>query len=85
MKTEGALQQWARRRAVVALYGVLAFIAMVSIWTPLLHREIAERWFSTPNIYFLSFVPLITAVARSPEMDDDVMERPGANQSTHEP
>jgi cytochrome d ubiquinol oxidase subunit II len=62
MKTEGALQQWARRRAIVALYGVLAFIAMVSIWTPILHREIAERWFSTPNIYFLSLVPLITAV-----------------------
>jgi cytochrome bd ubiquinol oxidase subunit II len=61
MKTEGALQQWARGHARVALYGVLAFIAMVSVWTPVLHREIAQRWFSTPNIYYLAVVPVLTA------------------------
>ncbi|HSC98233.1 MAG TPA: cytochrome d ubiquinol oxidase subunit II [Casimicrobiaceae bacterium] len=61
MKTEGDLQQWARRFALIALYGVLAFIAMVSVVTPILHPQIAERWFSTPNIYYLALVPLITA------------------------
>ena len=61
MKTEGDLQQWARRCALIALYGVLAFIAMVSVVTPILHPQIAERWFSTPNIYYLALVPLITA------------------------
>ena len=62
MKTEGELQAWARRHATVALYGVLAFIAMVSLWTPLLHDEIASRWFSLPNVLYFSVVPIITGV-----------------------
>ena len=62
MKTEGELQQWARRRALAALYGVLAFIAMVSVWTPLLHRQIAERWFAFPNALYLAPVPVVTAL-----------------------
>ncbi len=61
MKTEGDLQQWARRCGLVALYGVLAFIAMVSIWTPLLHQQIALRWFSLPNLYYFALVPIVTA------------------------
>jgi cytochrome d ubiquinol oxidase subunit II len=61
MKTEGELQAWARGRAMLALYGVLAFIAMVSVWTPIAHRQIAERWFSLPNLYYFSVVPIITA------------------------
>src|SRR5690242_10843260 len=61
MKTEDDLQQWARRHALVALYGVLAFIAMVSIVTPILHPQIAERWFSRPNLYYLMVVPVVTA------------------------
>jgi cytochrome d ubiquinol oxidase subunit II len=61
MKTEGQLQQRARRHATIALYGVLAFIAMVSVWTPLMHGQIAQRWFSTPNIYYFAVVPVITA------------------------
>ena len=36
LKTEGALQEWARRMARIGLAGVVAFIAMVSIWTPFL-------------------------------------------------
>jgi cytochrome d ubiquinol oxidase subunit II len=60
MKTEGALQEWARAKARIALFGVLAFILMVSVWTPLLHEHIARRWFSWPNIALLSPVPLIT-------------------------
>ncbi|HEY9381860.1 MAG TPA: cytochrome d ubiquinol oxidase subunit II [Burkholderiales bacterium] len=61
MKTEGALQDWARAKARIALYGVLAFIAMVSIWTPLFEPSIAHRWFSWPNMLVLAPVPLITA------------------------
>jgi cytochrome d ubiquinol oxidase subunit II len=34
----------------------------VSVWTPLAHAEIAQRWFSWPNIAFLSPVPIITAI-----------------------
>jgi cytochrome d ubiquinol oxidase subunit II len=62
LKTEGALQDWARAKARMALVGVLAFIVMVSGWTPLLHERIAERWFSWPNIAYFSPVPAITAL-----------------------
>ena len=61
MKTDGELQAWARGRATIALAGVLAFIAMVSLWTPLSHPQVAQRWFSVPNIFYLAVVPLITA------------------------
>jgi cytochrome d ubiquinol oxidase subunit II len=61
-KTEGELQAWARRLARPLLFAVLAFIGVVSIWTPLLDPGIAERWFSWPNIAYLSPVPLVTAL-----------------------
>jgi cytochrome d ubiquinol oxidase subunit II len=62
MKTEGDTQQWARKHALVALYGVLAFIAMVSLWTPLMHGQIAQRWFSVPNVFYFALVPIATAI-----------------------
>jgi cytochrome d ubiquinol oxidase subunit II len=62
MKTEGDLHDWARRKAKVALFGVLAFILMVSVWTPLMHEHIAARWFSWPNLLWFSPVPAITAL-----------------------
>jgi cytochrome d ubiquinol oxidase subunit II len=60
-KTEGALRDWAQARARVCLFGVLAFIAVVSIWTPFLDPRIAERWLSWPNLALLAPVPAITA------------------------
>jgi cytochrome bd ubiquinol oxidase subunit II len=60
MKTEGALQAWARKKAEFSLFGVLAFVAMVSAWTPLLEPRIAARWFGWPNTLFLSPVPIVT-------------------------
>jgi cytochrome bd ubiquinol oxidase subunit II len=63
MKTEDDLQAWARRAAGVGLAGVLAFIAMVSIWTPLAHAEIAARWFAWPNFLYLAPVPLLVILA----------------------
>ena len=61
LKTEGELRSWAYRMARPLLLAVLGFIAVVSIWTPLLDAQIAERWFSWPNILYLSPVPLATA------------------------
>ena len=83
MKTEGDLQAWARARATIALYGVLAFIAMVSLWTPLLHDEIASRWFSLPNVLYFSVVPIITGVIawatwRALQRDSDYLPFIGA-------
>jgi cytochrome d ubiquinol oxidase subunit II len=62
LKTEGDLQAWARRAGKWCLTGVLAAIAIVSIWTPLMDGEIWARWFSWPNMLWLSPVPVITAV-----------------------
>ena len=62
MKTEGEVAERARLQAKGLLLGVLAFMAVVSIWTPLAFERIAARWFSTPNIFFLWPVPLLTAL-----------------------
>src|SRR6185503_6549768 len=60
LKTEGDLQDWARRHGRWCLLGVVAAIGAVSLWTPLMRAEIAARWFSWPNIALLSPVPLLT-------------------------
>lgn len=60
LKTEGELQQWARRKARQFAIGVAAFVAMVSVWTPLLQPQIRERWFGGPHLLWLWPVPLIT-------------------------
>jgi cytochrome d ubiquinol oxidase subunit II len=62
LKTEGELQQWARRAGLVALAAVLVAILGVSIWTPLANAHIAQRWFSWPNIAYLAPVPIVTAL-----------------------
>src|SRR5690348_5915129 len=62
LKTEGELQDWARRYGRMCLVAVLIAIAAVSIWTPLANPDIAQRWFNWPNIAFLSPVPIITAL-----------------------
>lgn len=61
IKTEGGLQARARAIARPALIGTLIAFAGVSLWTPLRHPEIAERWFSLPNFIYLSPVPLLVA------------------------
>jgi cytochrome d ubiquinol oxidase subunit II len=60
MKTEGELADRSRRQARVLLAAVLAFMAIVSLWTPLAFERIAARWFSYPNILFLWPVPIVT-------------------------
>lgn len=60
-RSEGAWQDWAYHLARTLLCAVVGFILLVSIWTPLTNDGIANRWFSWPNIVFLSTVPLITA------------------------
>ena len=59
-KTEGAITERARIQGKWLLLAVLVFMAIVSLWTPLQFGRIAARWFSTPNIYFLWPVPLVT-------------------------
>jgi cytochrome d ubiquinol oxidase subunit II len=61
MKTTGATQQFARRAAPIALLLTLAFIALISLWLPLMHPGIAKRWFSPPNLLYLWLVPAVIA------------------------
>ena len=60
MKTEGDLQAWSRRAGGICLVGVGIAVVAVSIWTPLVDPGIAQRWFSWPNILWLSPVPVVT-------------------------
>ena len=60
LKTEGALQQWARRLGRKCLLGAMIGIVLVSLWTALTDPTIAQRWFSWPDIAFLSVVPVAT-------------------------
>ncbi|SPK75965.1 ubiquinol oxidase subunit II, cyanide insensitive (plasmid) [Cupriavidus taiwanensis] len=59
MKTEAALQWKMIRVARVLTVAMLAMIVGVSIWTPLTHPEIAARWFTLPNLFFFSPVPVL--------------------------
>ena len=63
LKTEGGIQSAARRHGRVCLIGVLAAIAIVSIWTPVANHAVAARWFSWPNVLILAPVPIATAAA----------------------
>ena len=62
MKTEGRVAERARIEAKLLLLAVLAFMAIVSLWTPLAFERIAVRWFSLPNILFFWWVPAATAL-----------------------
>ncbi|HWW64784.1 MAG TPA: cytochrome d ubiquinol oxidase subunit II [Sphingomonadaceae bacterium] len=60
LKTEGELQHRARRQGRICLIGVVLAVGIVSIWTPLMDADIAQRWFSWPNMAWLAPVPIIT-------------------------
>jgi cytochrome d ubiquinol oxidase subunit II len=60
LKTTGPVEQRARKLAVPLLLALLAFIVVVSIWTPLQFPRIAHRWFGFPNTLFLAPIPVAT-------------------------
>jgi cytochrome bd ubiquinol oxidase subunit II len=62
MKTSGGVEQGARRLAKPLCIAFLAFILLVSVWTPLQFERIAARWFTLPNMLYLSPVPVLTVV-----------------------
>ena len=59
MKTEGRLQLQMHDMARPLVFVLLGVTGIVSLWTPLAHAEIAERWFSLPNIFWFMPVPLL--------------------------
>jgi len=62
LKTEGELQTASRRHARICFLATLVAVGIVSLWTPLMDKDIAHRWFAWPNIAFLAPVPLLTAL-----------------------
>lgn len=63
IKTEGALYDRMVALARPITLTLLAVIGIVSLWTPFAHPDIAERWFSFPNIVFFSPVPVLVLVS----------------------
>ena len=62
LKTEGRLQARLWRLILPLTALVLAVLGGVSLWTPLAHAAIAERWFVWPDIAFLAPVPLLVGL-----------------------
>nr|WP_159465316.1 cytochrome d ubiquinol oxidase subunit II [Scandinavium goeteborgense] len=62
MKSEDPLQAKMRSVSRGLTLTMLAVIAAISLWTPLAHGAIAERWFSLPNLWYLLPVPGLTLI-----------------------
>ncbi len=62
MKTEGDLQNDCFRLMARLTIFVIIAVAAVSLWTPFLNERVFDRWFTTPNIFYLSPVPILVAV-----------------------
>jgi cytochrome d ubiquinol oxidase subunit II len=61
LKTEGELRDRAYRLSWYLLFAMLGAIVLVSLATPFLHIQYAERWFTWPNIVLTAPVPIAVA------------------------
>jgi cytochrome bd ubiquinol oxidase subunit II len=61
MKTDHKTQEWARKVTFYVLVYVALFMGLVSLWVPFLNDQLFKRWFSLPNVIYLSPIPLLTA------------------------
>lgn len=59
LKTEGLLHQRMCELARPLTFVLLGFIVVLSIWTPITHSAIAQRWFSLPNLFWFAPVPVL--------------------------
>ncbi|XAW90346.1 cytochrome d ubiquinol oxidase subunit II [Vibrio sp. CDRSL-10 TSBA] len=62
LKSEGDLHKRMSELAVPLTYVMLAAIVIVSIWTPLMHSDIAARWFTWPQIMWFAPVPILVVL-----------------------
>jgi cytochrome d ubiquinol oxidase subunit II len=62
MKTDGDVERQSRRSARPLLAGLIVFIVLVSLWTPLEFPQVAQRWFAWPNLLYLAPVPILTVL-----------------------
>jgi len=63
VKTEGALHDRMVQVARPIALALLGVIAIVSLWTPWAQAEIAARWFSLPNLFFFSPLPILVVLS----------------------
>ena len=63
MKTEGQTQKHSLSLAPKLLGLLLAFVAVVSLWTLKSHPRIEARWLNADNAYVFLLVPLVTLMA----------------------
>jgi cytochrome d ubiquinol oxidase subunit II len=61
LKTESALRERAYRLSWYLLFAMLAAIGAVSLATPLLNIQYAQRWFTWPNVLLTAPVPVAVA------------------------
>lgn len=62
MKTDDHTQIWSKNVASYVLLLVGIFMMLVSIAVPFINDKIKEFWFSLPNLYYLSVIPIVTAI-----------------------
>ena len=62
MKTEGPLQEQMHNLGRPLALVLLAVIGIVSLWTPIAYPQIADRWFSMPNLIWFMPVPILVLV-----------------------
>lgn len=62
VKTEGPLHDRLVQLARPLMYALLAVIVVISLWTPLAHQAVADRWFNLPNFFFFAPVPGLVAL-----------------------
>jgi cytochrome d ubiquinol oxidase subunit II len=60
MKTDGVTQQWARKCASYVLGYVGLFLGLVSLSMPMMNIQVRQLWFSSPNLFYLMPIPLLT-------------------------
>ncbi len=81
LKTDGLLQLRMRLLARSLAWVLLAFIAAISLWTPLAHSYVADRWFSWPNIALFAPVPLLVLLATAALLRSLSTSQAGRNDS----
>ncbi len=60
LKTDGDTQKWARQCARYVSIHVALFMVLVSLSTPFLNDSIKALWFTTPTLFYLAPLPLIS-------------------------
>jgi cytochrome d ubiquinol oxidase subunit II len=62
MKCEDQLQVRMRQLGTFLAWLLFAVIVLLSAWTPLTQPEIADRWFSLPNLFWFLPVPILVVL-----------------------